>query len=176
MRDHSDRNDDEDFGLDQDCGPDCQAEGNQASESDTCSGQLQDDVPTLLEHQLTAAIGVNYNVKIQARLRRDAVQLYFDLGPEDVIDTILARQSVMLNNVVTLCFERFACGGREDAKHSNAKAGVRASALLLETVKHYEARRQRRQAAKLKAEEAKDHLATADKGTGRSEAVPRSKT
>lgn len=84
MREDSDRNDDKDFGFNEACDPIREAESDVAFETATCTALLQDtpssddaavrpspdDVPSLLEHQLTTAVGVNYNPKIQSRLRR----------------------------------------------------------------------------------------------------------
>jgi hypothetical protein len=99
----------------------------------------------LLEHQLTMTVGGGYGLHLKSMLQQGARKLYDELAPIDVIDTVLARQAVVLNNVSMECFERFSMSTKDNWRLG--KLGLKASELTVATLKIFEARKKKREDA-----------------------------
>jgi hypothetical protein len=65
----------------------------------------QRSCPALLAYQFTKTVAGRREPRISSKLRKGAVKLYLRLDPQDAIDSILARQAVILNNVAAECFD-----------------------------------------------------------------------
>jgi hypothetical protein len=100
-------------------------------------------VTDLLKHQLTTTIGNSYGAHMGSALRQGALKLYAELRPLDVIDSILARQAVVLNNVSMECFERFSMSTKDNWRQ--ARLGLKASELTVSTLKIFEERKKKRE-------------------------------
>lgn len=97
----------------------------------------------LLDHQLTMTVGGSYGVHMRSVLRQGALKLYAEFGPVDVVDSILARQAVVLNNVSMECFERFSMSTKDNWRLG--RLGLKASELTVSTLRIFEERKKKRQ-------------------------------
>jgi hypothetical protein len=100
-------------------------------------------VTDLLDHQLTMTVGGSFGAHLGSALRQGALKLYSELGPADVIDSILARQAVVLNNVSMECFERFTMSTKSNWRLG--RLGLKASELTVSTLRIFEERKKKRQ-------------------------------
>ena len=126
--------------------PQCEAEDDEVLEPDDSATNLtihpaKAYAPSLKQHQLTETIGAQYGSERRAEMQRGSLRMYHELLPEDVIEDIIARQLVVLNNLAIECFVEFNFSKKNTAV---LRHGLKASELTKDCSKLYLALKSRK--------------------------------